>query len=82
MTFRPASKEAARKAIGSLDGLPEDVRNAFLPRGDFEPIPFPGPNDWLAVHFEPGQTFADFVQSRPNTPDALRNTMRGTTRRF
>ena len=75
MKFRPPSKEKAREAIGSLDGLPEHVRNAFLPRGDFEPIPLPGPNDWLAVHPEPGQTFADFVRSRPNRPDALRNTI-------
>jgi archaemetzincin len=75
MKFRPPSAEEARKAIGSLDGLPEHVRHVFLPRGDFEPVPLPGPDDWLAVHTEPGQTFADFVRSRPNRPDARRNTI-------
>ena len=75
MKFRPPSEEEARKAIGSLDGLPEHVRKAFLPSGDFEPVPLPGPNDWLAVHPEPGQTFDDFVRSQPNRLDALRNTI-------
>src|SRR2546425_9144876 len=75
MSFRPPSKEEVWQAIGPLDGLPEDLRQAFLPNGDFEPIPPPGPNDWLAVHDEPGQTFLDFVRSRPNRPDALRNTI-------
>jgi archaemetzincin len=75
MKFRPPSEEEARNAIGSLDGLPEHVRQAFLPLGDFEPIPLPGPNDWLAVHPEPGQTFANFVRSGPNRPDAFRNTI-------
>jgi archaemetzincin len=73
MKFRPPSEDEARNAIGSLDGLPEDVRNKFLPHGDFEPVPLPGPDDWVAVHPEPGQTFVDFVRSQPNRPDALRN---------
>ena len=47
----------------------------MLPNQDFEPIPVPGRNDWLAVHDEPGQTFLDFVKSRPNRPDARRNTI-------
>lgn len=75
MSFRPPSKEEVWQAIGPLDGLPEDLRQAFLPNGDFEPISVPGPNDWLAVHDEPGQTFLDFVKSRPNRPDARRNTI-------
>jgi hypothetical protein len=33
MKFWPSSEEAARNAIGSLDGLPEHLRNAFFPRG-------------------------------------------------
>ena len=63
------------EAIGPLDRLPEDLRRAFLPDGDFEPISVPGPNDWLAVHAEAGQSFTDFVKSRPNRPDAVRNTI-------
>jgi archaemetzincin len=75
MKFHPPNEEEARQAIGSLDGLPERFRKAFLPSRDFEPVPAPGPNDWLAVHPEPGQSFADFVRSRPNKPDAIRNTV-------
>ena len=40
--------------------------------GDFAPLPTPGPGDWLAVHREPGQSFADFVRSRPNRPEGAR----------
>ena len=75
MKFVPPSEEEARRAIGSLEGLPEHVRKAYLPNRDFKPVPAPGPNDWLAVHPEPGQTFADFVRSRPIKPDATRNTV-------
>jgi archaemetzincin len=75
MTFRPPRQGEVLQAIGPLEGLPGDLRRAFLPNGDFEPIPDPGPNDWLAVHDEPGQTFLDFVKSRPNRPDAVRNTI-------
>jgi len=75
MSFNPPSENDVWRAIGPLEGLPEDLRRAFLPDGDFEPIPPPGPTDWLAVHDEPGQTFLDFVRSRPNRPDALRNTI-------
>lgn len=30
-----------------------------------EPPPAPRPGDWLAVHHEPGQTFAEYVDGRP-----------------
>jgi archaemetzincin len=39
------------------------------------PLPPPGPNDWLANHREPGQTFEQFVASRPNRPDARHRTI-------
>ena len=37
-----------------------------------EPLPPPGPHDWLANHPERGQTFEDFLGSRPNRPDRVR----------
>ena len=40
---------------------------------DFEPKPFPEPNDWLAEHHEIGQTFYEFIQSDHNSPDEIRN---------
>jgi archaemetzincin len=30
-----------------------------------EPLPAPRPGDWLAVHHEPGQTFAEYLDARP-----------------
>jgi archaemetzincin len=62
-------------AIGALDKLPEELRNALLPLRDFEPIPAPSPNDWLAVHPGRDQTFDDFVTSRPKKPSPARNTI-------
>jgi len=49
--------------------LSENLRDAFEPSTDFEPVPAPGPHDRLAVHSEPGQTFGQFKDSRPNKPD-------------
>ncbi len=43
------------------------------PGGDFEPIPIPKPGDWLAVHRETGQSFDEFVKSKPNLPDKRRS---------
>src|SRR5438094_813525 len=75
MKFRPPTENERRKAIGELNGVSEDSRQAFLPDDDFEAIPEPSPNDWLAIHTERGQSFADFVQYQPNKPDAVRNSI-------
>jgi archaemetzincin len=32
----------------------------------------PGPGDWLANHYEPGQTYREYLQSDPVTPDRAR----------
>ena len=73
MGFKPPGHEERLKAIGSMAGLPETLRLALDPGTDFEPIPPPKPGDWLAAHPEPGQTFEEFVCSRPNRPDQTRN---------
>src|SRR5439155_25055185 len=54
-----------RSALGALDDVALDRRRAFDGRG-FAPLAEPGPNDWLAVHPEPGQSFDDFVAESPN----------------
>ena len=57
---------------------PAVQRSAFeclLDPAAFEPMPKPGPNDWLANHPEKGQTFDDFVRSRANKPDARHSTI-------
>jgi archaemetzincin len=70
--FTPPGPEERLKAIGPTNHLPEQLRRSLDPRGDFAPIPVPGPNDWLANHPEEGQTFEAFLHSRPNKPDANR----------
>ncbi len=35
----------------------------------------PGPMDWLAQHDEPGETFAQYLRSRPVTPRGKRNVL-------
>ena len=69
------NEHKARMAIGPLDKLPPHVRDAFLPRGEFDSLPPAGPNDWLTVHPESGQTFEEFVRSHPKKPDRVRNTI-------
>jgi archaemetzincin len=69
--FEPPGPRERIAAIGSLEGLPDELRRALDPRG-FAPIPAPGPSDWLASHAKTPQTFDDFVRSRPKRPDGNR----------
>ena len=61
------------EAIGSTKGLSRELQRAFDPTIGFEPLPVPGPEDWLAVHRERGQSYNDFLHSSPNIPDKKRN---------
>lgn len=72
MNFKPPTASERLKAIGSTQGLSEDLRKALEPGEDFEAIPIPKPGDWLAVHREAGQRFDEFVKSKPNRPDKVR----------
>jgi archaemetzincin len=60
------------KAVGSLDDLPQELRKAFTPAADFKPIPLPGPNDWLSIHHEAGQSFSEYTRSSPLAPPRRR----------
>lgn len=40
--------------------------------GFHKPLGEPGPNDWLARYSEPGETYADYVNSSPVRPDDRR----------
>ena len=70
--FKPPDATARQKAIGSLDDLPDALIRALTPGKDFQPIPAPGPHDWLANHDEPGQTFDQFRRFAANKPDKER----------
>ena len=72
MDFKPPTAEERLKAIGKTEGLHEILRKTLEPADDFEPIPTLHPGDWLAVHYEPGQTFDEFIKSKPNRPDKTR----------
>jgi len=56
------------RAIGSLEGLPTQLRRALGDGDDFDPIPEPGPDDWLSVAREPGQTFERFTRTASGRP--------------
>ncbi len=69
MAFQPPSPDVRRAAVGDLAGSSPVLHRAFsADASEFEPIPKPGPHDWLAVHEEPGQTVDQFKASRPNRP--------------
>lgn len=72
MRFVPPTRAQQLAAIGPTSELPEALRRALEPGQDFLPVPVPGPSDWLANHQEPGQTFLQFANSRPNRPSAHR----------
>jgi archaemetzincin len=72
MRFKPPTAAERIRAIGPTQGLPETLRKALDPGNDFGPIPTPGRHDWLANHPERGQTFDEFIGSKPNLPDKNR----------
>ena len=69
--FVVPSKHERAGAVGSLDGLEPSLARAFDDGGEFEPKKKPEPGDWLAEHREVGQTFARYLRSRPNKPNAI-----------
>lgn len=71
--FVPPDERARNQAIGSTNRAAAELRRALQQRDQFDPIPAPGPSDWLAQHAEPGQTFDQFVRGRPNRPTQKRN---------
>ncbi|KPK28392.1 MAG: hypothetical protein AMK69_08890 [Nitrospira bacterium SG8_3] len=73
MDFKPPQPAEVMHAIGRTDSLPVTFQRALSPGKDFIPVPVPKSGDWLAVHHETGQTFADFVAAQPDKPDRRRN---------
>jgi archaemetzincin len=67
--FTPPTHAQQLAAIGLTTALPQPLQRALEPQDDFEPLPEPGPSDWLANHAEAGQTFDQFTRSLPNRPD-------------
>ena len=63
------------QAVGPLEHLPPATRRAFEYTSHFSPIPTPGPDDWLRVHPERGQTVHEYLASHPNRPEPPRDTV-------
>jgi archaemetzincin len=59
-------------AVGDIAPLAPELRRAFDHAG-FDPMPAPGPDDWLARHPEKPQSFEDYVRANGNVPSPQRN---------
>ena len=69
LSFVAFKKPAMESAVGPVKSLPLHLQKAFSIE-DFDPIPKPGPSDWLAGHAERGQTFGQFKSDGPLKPGA------------
>ena len=64
--------------MGPSSRFPAHLRKAFKPGDDFKPMPAPCPNDWLANHREPGQTYNEYINSGfVKLKKFMRDTIRG-----
>jgi archaemetzincin len=70
----PATVPARVAAIGYTAPLGLELRRAFDPAA-FEPMPAPGPADWLAHHPEKPQSFEDYRRAEKNVPNRRRSVM-------
>lgn len=68
----PARVEKRVAAIGDTSRLAPELRRAFDPAGDFEPMPKPEPDDWLANHHEKPQSYADWLNEDTRVPGPQR----------
>ena len=75
MEFVPPTQSQRLAAIGPTSQLPAILRRAFESGEAFQPMPRPGPGDWLANHHEVGQTFGQFARLGASRPDAERRVL-------
>ncbi len=71
--FTVPDKQGREAAVGSLSGLSPQMRRVFTNGGEFQAKKEPRGLDWLAQHEEKGQTFPQYLGSRPNVPNSGRN---------
>ncbi len=70
----PGSARTPREAESPESALV--LRRALDGTVDVEPLPAPGPLDWLANHDEAGQNYEEWRVCRRHTPDARHTTIR------
>ena len=68
LAFEPPNRQERADAVGPLQALPTVLRRTFFEDGSFHPMDKPTAGDWLASRVEGGQTFEQYVLSRPNKP--------------
>jgi archaemetzincin len=71
--FAPPCAGQRVRALGGLAALSEPLQRAFTPGADFDLLLAPCPGEWLAEHYEPGQTFDEYVEvhKREREPQRL-----------
>lgn len=73
LTAHELVAHGVQQALGPLEHLPQSERAAFEHTSHFAPIPAPGPDDWLSVQPERGQTVSDYVASGFNRAEPPRD---------
>lgn len=71
--FERPSENESRRALGNLFEVSEPLRTLLTPDGDFRPVALPGPNDWLTLHTERGQSYGEYRDWAAHHPDATRH---------
>jgi len=72
--FTIPDQKVRQLAIGSIAGTPIRMKKALkIITPLFDPLPKPGPNDWLADHDEDGQTYEAYISQLKNYVDEKRN---------
>jgi len=72
MAFQNKRKHHLAGGAGDLSEIEASDRWAFQESDSFEPVQKPRPGDWMATYKEPGQNFAEYLDSNPNIPDDKR----------
>jgi archaemetzincin len=67
--FSPPTAKEQLDAIGPTHALSTTLKRAFAPGPEFAPIRVPGPRDWLTVHEEQAQGYADYLLAKPPRPE-------------
>lgn len=68
VAFTTPAKQTREEAAGPLSGFNPQMRRVFTNGGEFQAKKEPAMSDWLAQHKENGQTYQQYLSSRPNLP--------------
>lgn len=68
LAFESPDDLARTVAVGSISGLDAPMKRAFRDTGEYRAKIAPKPSDWLASHKEAGQSYQQWLDSRPNLP--------------